>query len=613
MINWTLEDSRLVYGVNRNDLHFLDINDDGELVLNLRGQRITIKEIIKRVYSQIKEIGYEVVPSFTLRIPQLYYSQVKLLWNTFQQVIEEKQYSGHFQGIYPIKVNPLKRVIETLMLTNPNYAFESGTKSEFIVLLKALKDERHRFIMCNGVKDPEYIALIRQALEDGYKIIISIESIAETQLILDSIPYDKLQIALRIKPYVTVKGHWGSSAGRNSKFGLTIHKYSEVLEIISERGAKDTVVAIHAHPGSQVTDMDGLREYVAYLSRRYLELHELGFNNVDKIDLGGGLPINYDNRLPPDILQSYVSTIVNTLKEKIPKESIQPDILVEAGRFVTALSSLVVVQTLDTYSIFPSIEKLSLEDKQILARIEETEDVSELLSIWNSFKPPETEYDVKELCEIEKKLGAVKIAIRKRLMALKEKEEYQLIFEQENKKIFAEIFSPDYLVVGNFSVFNSICDWVLVNQYFPVLLIDNLHKQPETMIRLVDITCDSDGEISIYHPVYNEKKQLFTKDGFPLTLKEKKFNLEGIPVGNLKEISPNYLVIALVGAYQDIVEFNHNLLGDLPDVFLELEEDNSWKIEWQTSAKTTFDLAAEVGYKIDMQANPYIFNNTKKR
>lgn len=82
---------------------------------------------------------------------------------------------------------------------------------------------------------------------------------------------------------------------------------------------------------------------------------------------------------------------------------------------------------------------------------------------------------------------------------------------------------------------------------------------------------------------------------------------KGIPVGLLDHIPESYFVIPLVGAYQDAIEMDHNLLGDLPDVELRLKEDNTWGISWITGAESIEDLLKDAGYAdIDVHEDPYM-------
>ena len=296
--NWSLQDSRLIYGLGKSDLHFLDITENGKLCIRLFGKTIPLEEIFDDI---LEQTDLEHVPSFTLRIPQLIETQVNKLITTFEKSIAKYQYPGSFQPLYPIKVNPRIEVMTTIMDANHKYGLEAGTKSELILILKEIGDEESfdRLIMCNGIKDAEYIDLVSQALGDGYNIIISIESIEEAQIALERLPRDKLKLALRIKPYATVEGHWSGSTGRNSKFGLTIANLFAVEQLLISENAQKSVVAIHSHPGSQMTA--SFVSYTQFLAKIYNQLYSKGFTAIKYVNFGGGLAINYDSHIPDNL------------------------------------------------------------------------------------------------------------------------------------------------------------------------------------------------------------------------------------------------------------------------------------------------------------------------
>jgi arginine decarboxylase-like protein len=82
---------------------------------------------------------------------------------------------------------------------------------------------------------------------------------------------------------------------------------------------------------------------------------------------------------------------------------------------------------------------------------------------------------------------------------------------------------------------------------------------------------------------------------------------DGIPVGDLDKVPGSHFILALVGAYQDAIEMDHNLLGDLPDVELALKEDKTWGITWITGAESIEHLLKDVGYaNIDVDEDPYM-------
>ena len=596
-VKWTLDDSRLVYGVGKEDLHFLDINKQGHLIIRLKNQQISMQEVIRQVGSQARERGYTRVPSFTLRIPQLIDSQIEKVSQIFHSVMKEHEYQGHYRVVYPLKVNPMKSVIHQILEKNPEYGLEVGTKSELFIVLKELQNKKHRLIMCNGVKDTEYIEIVRQALEEGYNIWISIESEKEARLALEILPRDKMHLALRIKPYVSIWSHWGASAGRYSKFGLSIDDLFNTVNLLKQEQSQDAVIAIHAHPGSQV--LGNIYAYAEYLAQTYTYLYDAGFTKIKVINVGGGLPINYDGHLTPGTIHSDASAIIVALTKLLSTKYPHPDIMTESGRVITALYALLIVRAFELRGIFPkSTKKFSIP---LVNKAKKVEDPKTILEAWHAWLKQASHNQVlSSIHDFEEQTGYVKKQLRKLFVKFDNFEEF---LEDENPFALG-LLRPEFIIQGNFSVFNGACDHVLVGQYFPILPITHLHTQPATLVRLVDITCDSDGEISNYSPPISDRR-LFTQDGFPLTTYFKHI-FEGFPVGDLSSIVDDYLAIALIGAYQDVIEMDHNLIGDLPDVQLTLTSKGQWNIEWLGAAQTIQDLATDVGFTLPHMDDPYI-------
>ena len=216
--------------------------------------------------------------------------------------------------------------------------------------------------------------------------------------------------------------------------------------------------------------------------------------------------------------------------------------------------------------------------------------MEDLLTVWKDFHSyfgGMTLTGLNVIYEKEMSIGRLEQACRQRLMQFN----LQVVSNLLDMK---EFWYPEHIVIGNFSVFNSIADYVLVDQYFPIIPTINLHIQPETTVRLVDITCDSDGDITHFYR-QNTDDVWFTKDDRPLTL-PKGMMLEGIPVGKLKDVPGSHLVIALAGAYQDAKEMDHNLIGNLPDVTLALKDDNTWEVSLSTGIESIEELLNDAGY-----------------
>jgi arginine decarboxylase len=515
-------------------------------------------------------------------------------------------YSGKFLAVYPVKVNQRRDYVVQVLRTNPEYGLEAGTKAELFLIKSVLAKERNRLIVCNGAKDPEYLDSIADCIKEGYNIAISVESRYEGRMIVERFDPKTTNLVLRLKPYLKVRGHWSHSTGRDSKFGLSIHDLFDTVELLKKNGFQGSVSTILGHVGSQITAIEDFHVFAVFMTRVFQELREMGLSNLVTIDFGGGLPIDYTSTHPPNLMELYAQSLLTGVKEELENwpEGEVPNIMVESGRGLTALGSMVMVKALEVRSVFPSDkgtdETLKKEVDDVLGSMASASSVSDLLAIWNESQVNKSwlAESLSDLREKERALGSVRAGIRRQLAKLGSS-------DLSSDVHLERLWYPDHIVIGNFSIFNSACDYVLVKQHFPVLPIIDLHVRPETTVRLVDITCDSDGEISQFHRKETEEVW-FTQDFRPLTLTRAGMG-EGIPVGHLNNVHGSYFAIALTGAYQDVIEMNHNLLGDLPDVELLLTKDKKWQVRWLTGAESMEDLLEEMGYVgFDIDEDPYM-------
>jgi arginine decarboxylase len=526
--------------------------------------------------------------------------------------MEELDYDGKFIGIYPVKVNQRKDCVTAVLRSDSVYGLEAGTKAELLLIKKVIESEKHRPIICNGAKDPKYLKLIRDCVKEGYDIAISVESVHESRLIVEKFKPEQTNLVLRIKPYLRVEGHWSHSTGRDSKFGLSIHDLYDVVELLKQTGFAKSVKTILAHPGSQITEIEAFEKLGRLMTKLYAELRDMGLSNLENIDFGGGLAIDYTSSRVANFMYRYAHLLVSGVKAQLSEMSDKyppPNIMIESGRGVTALSTMVIVEALEVRSMFPptrdgDVSQITKDDEtKTLEKIKNASTLEEIKEVWNSFHEKYGGLNLagmKFIFEQEMVTGNLEDAARSRLVELNLK-------SYEIEGLVRSFWRTEHIVIGNFSVFNSIADHVLVKQHFPVIPVQDLHIKPQTTIRLADITCDSDGEITqFYRPRTDDV--WFTKDNRLLTTPEGKMG-EGIPVGSLENVPGSCFVLALTCAYQDAIEMDHNLLGDLPDVELYLQDDGKWALSWVTGAESIEHLLKDVGYAdINVDEDPYMWD-----
>lgn len=595
---WNKKKSKLVYNLNNPDLEYLDINDEGHLTLTLQDQTVSFVEIIKQLvteYPQKKE------SSLTFRIPELIASKITHFEELFDTIKKEICFGGSFQPFYPIKVNQRKLEVETILKSSEIYGLEAGTKTEFILIKQLLKGTS-RPIMCNGSKDREYFQMIKNSIDMGMNVYISIESMKEFEIAIQMIPHDQLRCFLRIKPYISAEGHWKKSVGRYSKFGFNIGSLNELITLIKTNNLQGTIYGIHSHLGSQIKDFRSIRKYIDFIISMYKYLKVEGsLTNFNAINFGGGFPINYTGELNHKFDENYLRQIISSCKEINNRLTI----MLEAGRYVVASSSMVIVKVSEIRDVFNEQNFVDNTNfKEFLKNFEndlhlmdkDYDTINRLIKDTMSPFYDQRTSKIQEIITNEYHIYLLHKVIRKFLF------DHPTFLQGEMANL--PCYEPEKYMVGNFSIFNSICDSVLVGQYFPVIPITNLLKQPETVSRLVDITCDSDGEYSQFYS-QNSQELLFTRDFFPITSNETRIN-HGIPIPDTSSVLGSYLVIPLVGAYQDIIEFDHNLIGDLPDIGIFLQDNNFRSVLLERS-ESIEDLAKQVGFKILEKRNESVY------
>jgi arginine decarboxylase len=124
--------------------------------------------------------------------------------------------------------------------------------------------------------------------------------------------------------------------------------------------------------------------------------------------------------------------------------------------------------------------------------------------------------------------------------------------------------------------------WAL-DQLFPIMPITRLNERPTREGTLVDITCDSDGQVNKFIDFRD------VRDTLPLH--QLNSNGNGLP-------EPYYIGFFLMGAYQDIMGDLHNLFGRVNEVhvFLEHDEPTGYYIEEIIEGNTIIQSLAAVQY-----------------
>jgi arginine decarboxylase len=586
--NWSVEDSEDYYGLKRwGDGHF-SIDSKGFIQVHpLRDQRcICIHDIVKEAAQK----GLK--PPLTIRIQDLLHTRVIDLNELFREAIKDEKYAGRYRGVFPIKVNQLREVIEEIQDAGKpfHYGLECGSKPELMLALAMHKDPK-ALIICNGYKDDEFIRLALQGLRLGKEIYLVVEQLSEVPRIIKT---SKLlgvtpRIGFRIKLSTMGEGKWANSSGEDAKFGLTSPEIIDAAKRLKRAGLTDSLRLIHFHIGSQVPNIQTIKKATIEAARFYCEIKKMGFP-MELIDVGGGLGIDYDGSRSNYessmnyTMREYARDVVYNIKTVCQDSGVDvPDIVTESGRAVVAPHSILITEVCDRISKTAVPPKAAPKRKKVNPVLR---DLQAILDNTHNSSPLERYHDAQQKKDEANSLfslGYIDLAERAQSDSL-----YWAICRQLCDQTKKSAYTPEELenlpqmmaeqYVCNFSIFQSLIDHWACKQLFPIAPIQRLDESPNVDATLVDITCDSEGKVSIFTDVEDIRHTI--------RLHELKFK------------EPYYLGVFLAGAYQDIMGDLHNLFGRVNEVhvFLEDDEEDGFYIEYSIKGFTVNDVIGFTQY-----------------
>jgi len=148
----------------------------------------------------------------------------------------------------------------------------------------------------------------------------------------------RARVALRVNPDVDPQTHPYISTGlRQSKFGVPIQEARELYHSMRALPYLDPV-GVHAHIGSQITQVAPFQASVAKLVPLVHALRQDGFN-IQYLDIGGGIGIRYKDEGPP-----APTEYANTLRPLLG--ALACTVLMEPGRFLVGNAGSLVTRVL---------------------------------------------------------------------------------------------------------------------------------------------------------------------------------------------------------------------------------------------------------------------------
>ncbi len=603
MRKWRVEDSAELYNINGWGLKYFSINDKGHVQVTPREDYapVDLKELMDEL--QVRDITAPVL----LRFPDILDNRIEKISRCFGQAAGEYGYTAQNFIIYPIKVNQMRQVVEEIVSHGRkfNIGLEAGSKPELHAVLATNIDESS-LIICNGYKDENYIELALLAQKMGRRIYIVVEKLNELRLIatLAKRLGVRPNVGIRIKLSSSGSGKWEESGGDQSKFGLNSSELLEALEILEKQKMTDCLKLIHFHIGSQITKIRRIKNALREATQFYVQLTKMGFD-IDFIDIGGGLGVDYDGTRSSASessmnysIQEYANDAVSALVDVCEKNGIkQPNIITESGRSLSAHHSLLIFEALETTQlpIWNDNEEVAADDHE-LAR--------ELYDIWDKLNQQRLLESWHDALQIREEaldlfsLGMLDLRTRAQIEKL-----FWSVARDVNDLARGMKHVPDELKISkmlpdkyfcNFSLFQSLPDSWAIDQMFPIMPIARLDEKPTRTATIQDITCDSDGKICNFisdHGVSN-----------------------ALPIHPLRGNESYYIGVFLVGAYQEILGDMHNLFGDTTAVHISVYADR-YEIDQIIDGETVAEVLDYVQYnpkKLVRNVETWVTQSMKK-
>ncbi|MGE0527265.1 MAG: biosynthetic arginine decarboxylase, partial [Bdellovibrionales bacterium] len=334
MSDWNIRRSAELYGINYWGANFFRINDEGHVEVKPAGASGPGLDLYHLV-QDLQERGIRL--PILLRFPDIIKARIELLAGCFARAIEEAKYGGTYRGVYPIKVNQQKHLVEEILEFGQFHRFglEAGSKPELLISL-AQMDTPNALIICNGFKDQEYIemALISQRL--GRHTFIVVDRFSELPMIIAASKRLNIRpnIGFRAKLNTPSAGRWAETSGAKSKFGLMPSEIVRGVEMLRAENMLDCLQLIHFHIGSQIPSIQSIKAAIKEGARFFTEIYAMGAN-LKFIDVGGGLGVDYDGSGRSDSStnyseQEYANDIVAILQSICDEKKVpHPDIISE--------------------------------------------------------------------------------------------------------------------------------------------------------------------------------------------------------------------------------------------------------------------------------------------
>ena len=604
---WRIEDSEELYRIGGWGDPYFSINAVGHVTVSPQGDRggsLDLYDLVNALKQ--RNLGLPLL----IRFSDILEDRIGRLNAAFAKSIARYNYPGVYRGVFPVKCNQQRHLLEDLVRFGKPHQFglEAGSKPELMIAL-ALLNTPGALLICNGYKDREYIETAILAKQLGKTVIIVLEQVEEVDLVIAASHKLGIEPILGVRAKLSAKGigRWGTSAGDRAKFGLTVPEIIQAVEKLRSANMLGCLQLLHYHIGSQISSISVIKDAIREASQIYVELARLGAA-MNYLDVGGGLGVDYDGSKTNFYasknynMQNYASDVVAEIKEACEERSLPvPTLVSESGRAIASHQSVLVFDVLGTSEVIAEEPEPASDSEHLIIRnLYETyraitvETYQEAYHDATQFKEEAVSLFGFGYVSLTERARAERLywACCAKILSIVRQQEYVPDDLEDLEKIMASIY---YI---NLSVFQSAPDSWAIDQLFPILPIHRLDEEPTCRATLADLTCDSDGKIDQFIDLRDVKSVLELH-----ALKRNELPSSGHGVAPLPTLAsspqpsyqPYYLAMFLGGAYQEIMGNLHNLFGDTNAVHITLTP-KGYQIEHVVKGDTMKEVLGYVQY-----------------
>lgn len=556
---WSAAHSSALYRVDGWGAPYFVVNENGNVAVRPHGaktlpsEEIDVMKVVKKVVASKSVGGLGMSAPLIVRFPDVLKHRLESLQSAFDSAMQTQSYGSFFQGVYPVKCNQDRYVVENIVEFGKPYSFglEAGSKPELLLAMASMcKASPKALLVCNGYKDEEYVSLALTARRMNFNCVIVLEQEEELDVVLS------VSRKLSVRPVIGVRaklrtkhgGHFGTTSGEKGKFGLTSLEIVGIVRKLQKLGMLDCLQLLHFHIGSQIPSVEILNDGVSEAAYIYCELVKLGAG-MKIIDIGGGLGIDYEGTKSSSSdmsvsysLEEYAAAVVKAVRVACSQKGVNhPIICSESGRALVSHHSLLVFDVVSVHDKKDSVSAAvaGMDLKPLVDDLPE-----ELVGEYKSVMAYTAMGDChrSQICAEHMKARCLDMFKEGRLGL----EQLATVDGMCDLVSSPPAGSPAVCHI-NLSIFKSIPDYWAIGQLFPVMPIHRLNERPTVRAVLSDLTCDSDGKVDTF---------ISSDDN----------GTRGLALHSFEDRSePYYLGMFLGGAYQEALGGLHNLFG-VPNV-----------------------------------------------